>query len=319
MKLRIDPWDPEYGSSVELEPEPGLPEGLVLDVEVVGQWAPIAPGAVPPPRCCAFIDGVRRVDARLFAQAGDVEAPGLAGSWAVGCARSCSPATVESVEVGRSLVVGGGLGGTPVALWIGRQRLAFQPTSVAGSSPVDPMQGLQNAMRAAEGDLAAEILRGGDCDLVLCDGPLTYFTGGPAVGMIKRQARSYLDGARAPVLAQLRPGERTPLFKLGEQRLERYSWYLRLASRRPIDGVMAGIVRLEVSAQDGIEAALRTANLTAATLPRFAPRPGRDPRAPQNLYPIGALEQTLKHRLGDPALIHRAIEIQLHRELRNAA
>ena len=64
---------------------------------------------------------------------------------------------------------------------------------------------------------------------------------------------------------------------------------------------MAGIVRLEVAAHDGLEAALRLADLTSAALPRFAPRPGRDPRAPQNLFPISALENMLRHRLGDAA------------------
>jgi hypothetical protein len=222
--------------------------------------------------------------------------------------------------VGRSLVLGGGLPHNgAVDLRIGRHRLAFSPTSVAGSSPMDPVLGLQNAMRAAEERMAQDVLARGECDLVVCDGPLTYFSEGPAVGMVKRHARTYLEGQEAAVLPLLQPGERTPMFKLGEQRLERYSWYLRLTPSRAIDGVMASIVRLEVAASGGLEAAIRLADLTATTLPRFAPPPGRDPRAPQNLYPIGALEQTLRHRLGDPALIHRAIEAQLHREVRDAA
>ena len=108
------------------------------------------------------------------------------------------------------------------------------------------------------------------------------------------------------MLGLLDVGERTPIFKFGEQRLERYSWYLRLATRRAIDGAMAGLVRLEVAAFDGLDSASELAELTGATLPRFAPTPGRDPRAPQNLYPIGALESRLRHRLGDPALIRRA-------------
>jgi hypothetical protein len=50
-------------------------------------------------------------------------------------------------------------------------------------------------------------------------------------------------------------------------------------------------------------------------LPRFASDAARDPRAPQNLYPIGGLEAQLKHRLGDPAVVRRAIEAQLHSEV----
>jgi hypothetical protein len=136
--------------------------------------------------------------------------------------------------------------------------------------------------------------------------------------MIKRQSRSYLDPPRAKVLGQLAAGERSPIFKLGEQRLERYSWYLRLAEQRVIDGTMAGIVRLEVAARDGLDAALHLAELTSAALPRFAPRPGRDPRAPQNLFPISALESVLRHRLGDAALVRRALEVQIYQEVLRA-
>jgi hypothetical protein len=137
--------------------------------------------------------------------------------------------------------------------------------------------------------------------------------------MVKRQSRSYLDPARAAVLGRLARGQRSPIFKLGEQRLERYTWYLRLADRRAIDGTMAGIVRLEVGASDGLDAARRLADLTGAVLPRFAPTLGRDPRAPQNLYPVGALESALRHRLGDAALVRRALEARIYMEVSRAA
>jgi hypothetical protein len=319
MKLRIDPWDPEYGSSIELEPELGPPRGLALDVEVDGQWAPVAaPTRVELP-CCAFIDGVRRIDARLFAEDDEEgEAPALAGSWAVGTALSTRPPRIAEIRVGRELVIGGGLQVEAIEIEIGGQSLRFDARSVAGTTPLDPIQGLQNAMREAEANLAEQTLAAGQPDLVVSDGPLTYFATGPAVGMIKRQSRSYLDPARAQVLAQLNAGERSPIFKLGEQRLERYSWYLRLAEQRVIDGTMAGIVRLEVAARDGLDAALRLAELTSAALPRFAPRPGRDPRAPQNLFPISALENLLRHRLGDAALVRRALEVQIYQEVLRA-
>jgi hypothetical protein len=105
------------------------------------------------------------------------------------------------------------------------------------------------------------------------------------------------------------------MFRFGEQRLERYSWYLRLAPQRVIDGTMAGLVRLEVAAVDGVESARGLAELTARVLPAFAPVPGRDARAPQNLYPISALESRLRHRLGDPALIRRALEMSIYQEV----
>ncbi|MFS8586536.1 MAG: hypothetical protein FWJ72_15825, partial [Acidimicrobiia bacterium] len=49
------------------------------------------------------------------------------------------------------------------------------------------------------------------------------------------------------------------------------------------------------------------ADVVAATLPRFASQPHNDPRAPQNLHPIAGLERELKRRLGDAALLERAL------------
>ena len=48
---------------------------------------------------------------------------------------------------------------------------------------------------------------------------------------------------------------------------------------------------------------------------RFASDPMHDPRAPQNLIPIGGLEARLKHLLGDASVVRRAIEAQLHSEV----
>jgi len=112
-----------------------------------------------------------------------------------------------------------------------------------------------------------------------------------------------------PVLARLEMGWRSPLFALeSPARFARYSWFLRLARPHRIDADLAGLVRLEVAASVGKLAALRLAGACAAFLPRFAPSRGRDPRAPQNLLPIGALESHLRHLLGDPRLIRRQIQ-----------
>ena len=48
------------------------------------------------------------------------------------------------------------------------------------------------------------------------------------------------------------------------------------------------------------------AGVVTAQLPRFAGRPW-DPRTPQNLAPVGALEAWLRHRMGDPRFIRRAL------------
>ena len=48
-------------------------------------------------------------------------------------------------------------------------------------------------------------------------------------------------------------------------------------------------------------------DLVAATLPRFASEAHKDPRAPQNLYPIAGLEHRLRHLLGDQLVLDRAL------------
>lgn len=308
--LRVDPWDPEYGTSLELEAIDEPPQAVALDVEPV-PWQPVVPARVDELPCCAFIDGVRRIDVRLFAEEAGAMAPALAGSWATGVAWSTRPPTVGEIVVGRTLMVGGGLTHGDLTPRAGGDELRYVSIGVSGTTPLDPIVGLQNVMREAEAALARRVFLAGEAELLVLDGPLTYFADGPIVGMIKRQSRSYLPNEQSSILGQLAAGERTPLFQLGEQRLERFSWYTRLAPVRPIDGAMTGIVRLEVPKEIGLEKARSLADLTTSVLPRFASVVGRDPRAPQNLYPVGQLERLLRHRLGDAELVKRAVEVAL--------
>jgi len=308
--LRVDPWDPGYGASLELEALEEAPQTVELDVEPV-PWRTLPSDGVSSVPCCAFVDGVRRIDLRLFAEETGLSEPALAGSWSVGVAWSTLPPRIDEIVIGRTLVVGGGLSHDDLTLTVGAEELRYVFIGVSGPNPLDPIIGLQNVMREAEAALARRIFLSGDADLLVLDGPLTYFADGPLVGMIKRQSRSYLPADRAKILNELKAGERTPLFQLGEQRLERYSWYTRLAPMRRIDGVMTGVVRLEVAKEVGLAKAQSLANLTTGVLPRFASVVGRDPRAPQNLYPVGQLERVLRHRLGDASLVTRGLEAAL--------
>jgi hypothetical protein len=214
------------------------------------------------------------------------------------------------------LVVGGGLTHpSSLTLNIGDAELCYAYRAAAGDETIDPVLGLQNAMREGEAELARAAAGEGAFDLLILDGPFSYSVPSvPVVGMIKRQVRPYLSTERAAVLGELATGERTPIFLLGEQQLERYSWYCRIGNRRPIDGLMTGIVRLEAATVLGLAEAVRLADAAARVLPRYATRIGRDPRAPQNLYPVAALEAKLHHRLGDLALVRRGLEAFLWRQ-----
>jgi hypothetical protein len=42
---------------------------------------------------------------------------------------------------------------------------------------------------------------------------------------------------------------------------------------------------------------------------RYASAAHKDPRAPQNLYPVGQLERKLHHLLGDRELLYRSLRV----------
>ncbi len=198
---------------------------------------------------------------------------------------------------------------------LGGRLLRFAPETVPENTPVAPLQGLQAAMRRSEAGLAERLAP--ERDVVFLDGPLSYVTQahGPLVGFVKRLLQNYLEPEPALLLRRLEVGERTPVFLIEGARTPRYSWYLRLGAGRPVDTALAGVVRLETSGALDLARVSALADLSARYLPRFASDPARDPRAPQNLYPIGGLEARLRHLLGDPLLLRRAIEEQVHDEV----
>jgi hypothetical protein len=67
------------------------------------------------------------------------------------------------------------------------------------------------------------------------------------------------------------------------------------------------VVRLECSADLPLPEVRRLASLSARLLPPLASSPHKDPRAPQNLVPIGGLERELRRRLGDQQLLFRSL------------
>jgi len=320
--LRVDPWDPDFGSSIDSDEDPDRPPPPV-EFDEKTAWEPIEPGPPPELPCCAFVDGVRRVDLHLFAEEGDVVAPALAGSWAVGAAWTMKPPKVDDIRIGRVIVVGNGLLHEPVTMSIGGQDIRFESMSAPVRTPRELLQKLQDLLREGEAALSEAIAERGEADLIIQDGPLTYTGRGrtPAMGIIKRQTQRYLDPDRQRLLGTLTVGQRTPIFRFESRQLPRYSWYTRIATPRPIDGSMAGLVRMEIGAGEdstpgaNLGTARRLANLTASTLPRFAAPMWRDSRSPQNLYPVGQLETILRSRLGERDLVRRGFESALWRNM----
>jgi hypothetical protein len=185
---------------------------------------------------------------------------------------------------------------------------AYQPHAVA-SDDVDKLsQAVQERMAMLERTVAAAQFAGvaqPAAMLLVLDGPLTgKLDLQGAVGYVKSHHVSYLPAEAAAVLGQLAAGERSPLF-VTQGTFSRFSWYLRLTP--DASHPWAALVRCEASADLPLPHATALADRAALTLPRFASTPHKDPRAPQNLYPIAGLERELRRRMGDAAWVYRAL------------
>jgi hypothetical protein len=317
LTLKIDPWNPAYESALQLdELADSAPVEVDPFVETKDWSVPAATAVWPRPEAIAFIDGVQRVDSRVIGDEDGRLIYGAFSSLAVGAV--ISRPTGASVSPGfpeRILALTGGASFAPVDVICGRLVLRFQPQSTTVATIAGVNEALSSARQAAETRFGERLADEG-YPLVVVDGPIGFW---PArhtsvVGLIKTIHKQYLSAPQSDLLAGLSPGERTPIFRIGRDR-PALSWYLRLGPRRPIEHSWAGIVRLEAMEFVGVEAVVRLADLTARHLPDFASSRIRDARAPQNIYPIGALEDRLRRQLGDAEFIRRSIEAHLFQEV----
>ena len=303
MRFAVEAWAPDYGAPVGADDDLAQSDAFVdCEVEVpLARWAPCTPPAgTEAPGHVVFTDGVRRVEAQVWVVEDDGRTrPGICASYAAGAVRCNAKAEVVAYEVRRALF-----------------------TAAATAEPIETVHG-PFAVRAAAGDTAEqlslclqqrmtdlelEVARmAGDADLVCVDGPLRRGGQLPGtVGYIKTHHVRYLTGPADDVVGRLAPGQRTPVFLVSAPLSSRYSWYLRLPGAGG-GHPWSGIVRCETEADLEPAEVAALADRVSVALPRFASAAQKDPRAPQNLYPIGGLERVLRHRLGDAAVLYRAL------------
>ena len=297
MRFTVETWAPEYGTPTDGEAgetAAKVDPGIELPA---AEWRPIAPD-IAPSGDVLFIDGVRRVDANLWIEQPEgVPVLGLCATYSAGVVRCNGTADTVAATVERGLFTS-----AVGAIDIRTKHGDYQVRATAGTTPPEMWLGIQQRMGELEGSVAAQ--RAQDGGLVVVDGPLSHHQRVPdAVGYVKTQHVHYLPPDLRHVMMGLPVGRRTPMFLVTGMR-SFFSWYLRLAVA---PGPMGGIVRCEVSADRNAAEAGRLADRVTATLPRFASHEHKDPRAPQNLYPIGGLERSLRRRLGDQGLLVRAL------------
>jgi hypothetical protein len=309
-RISIEPADPRYGLADQVV----WSQDEVEAVELAEDQS-LRTHAVAPPleaRPLAFVDGVRRTEAWLYHEDATTgsSARGLAGSFGTGCVRVEPSRRPEFGEhrIERLLIWGSGVSADDTLPEVeGGWR--WHPASIPDVEPEAPLHELQRRMRIAEAELAEEIATAGT--LTVLDGTLAAVRAPDTtiVGYVKTHHRALLSPDQHARVPRLRAGERTTLFQLHRQGLRGrpYSCYFRLADSGPLASPWSGVVRLEVPESGGLERARGLVDAVAAVLGRFAGVPHRDPRAPQNLQPIGALETRLRHLLGSPALALRAV------------
>lgn len=302
-RFTVESWAPEFGSPFDADTQQDTHKPQVdVAVEMApAAWQPI-PVRTDRARTAMFVDGVRRLDARVWVEEPDGVKLAICASYAAGAVRCNGAAEVVSARVERRVV------GPPSLDGIATNAGTFAPIHLVTDTLPDLVNEIQRALQGLEGAVT-EALE--PAPILIVDGSLTGRENVPnAVGYLKSHQVVYLEGAPGQVVAQLAPGERTPIF-LVQTSWSRYSWYLRLPGGQ--GHPWSGIVRCEAAAYLSPAEAIHLADLAAATIPAFASHEYKDPRAPQNLYPVAGLERELKRRLGDPGLVYRALRLASHR------
>jgi hypothetical protein len=348
MRFSIDAWDVGYGTALAVAEEdlPASVRRVETDVETpADRWAPIpVAGDVPHPSAVLFVDGVRRIDARVWIDDspapddGTMNAPRVGGiaatasmavcaSYAAGVVCCCGQpgrrqAHLLAAEIRRGLFTT-----AAHATDIQTRADTYRARHTVGSDTVPLTMTLSNALQQALAEievitaLAARTalpaqhagsspcgLDGADDDLLVIDGPLRNRAHLPrTMGLIKTHRAGYLPPELNQVVAALTPGQRTPVFLMATS-WERHAWYLRLPSTPDVPGApWAGVVRCEAATDLSRPQLTALANLSQTVLCRYASVAYKDSRAPQNLVPIAGLENTLRHLLGDTRVLYRAL------------
>jgi hypothetical protein len=315
-RIFVEDWASSFGSPYLVVPDEAQGTAVFVEDTVFVEDAmfveqgerPRTHSSIPAggvDRPLAFVDGVRRGDASLYQEDSTTGllARGIAGSHACGAviAGPGERPVFAHERVSHTVIWGSGLTGTLPAQDGG---WSWQVASIESDDPDAPLQELQQRMRKAEGLLAENLCHDGY--LTIVDGPLSYVRSRdvPVVGFVKTHTRPLLALEHHLRVPELTAGQRTGLFAIGE---DRYSCYLRLAQPNTFAGPWSGIVRLEVPQSVGLAATVDVVDALRVSLPRFAGIAHRDPRAPQNMQPVGALERHLRHLMGDAQLARRAV------------
>jgi hypothetical protein len=340
MRIRLDPWPIDtFDAQLSMQAF----RGDVIDIETP-RWAALPARPIPDHlHTVHVVDGKPRMEARLLLDTDGGEPTfGGYGAFVVGAVELCPhgrrEAVLKDVRARRVLALCGGSDVSPdePSRLLPRNphsgELLYSIEPAEGNDPTAPQRKLQSLMLAAEQQLshglASQVPYDEDDDeetlavLTLQDGPLRRgYRSGAVVGCVKTMQTMYVTPDRAYLLAELGPGERSPIlhFRYEGGSEARFTWYVRLCKSEFYQHPYAGVMRLEMHApyeSDFLPEIVRTvADLSGTLLCRLGSKGHKDPRAPQNLIPTRALEQAMGRAMGDASIVMRRIRAHLQDQL----
>jgi hypothetical protein len=229
MKLSLEPWMPEYDTS--LQEQPGLlssrPNDVNLFVEGLEAWNPVQPLATRAAEVdferLYFIDGRRRIEAKVYGETlvndEPQASPGLLGTFAVGLVESRmtnSPATILETLISRVLVLNHPEGENLIIKTRGHEYgdLEYKFVQINDTVNTDTAltTRLQFLMRNAEDELSSSLSL--DDALLILDGPLQRRAPDRALGYVKTIHNFYVPPLEQRTIRQLQRGQRTPIFSI---------------------------------------------------------------------------------------------------------
>ncbi len=316
QRFQLHPWDPDTLYTVTDFDTDG-DEHVELDLEAAeADWRPLTPLDAPA-RTVHFVDGARRHDA-----AGTLgERPCLFVVVGVGSVTSTLGTRVEPPRPrpARRLVIVGASGeeeeagraGVRIAPVVLRQLgIAYEPR-VVSSAEQQLAAEAQRLMLHWEGELAEGLAAAFPSDMVVVDGPLRRSESFQnVVGYVKTTRRERLPRAQHAVLDSLRPGQRTPVYRVtaGDRSLgERLEWVIRPRGAAPGVDPRHGLVRVQANSALPLAEARALADWSAAALPAYSADYHHDARAPQQLLIIKNLESDLRRTFGNRDLLLGAL------------
>jgi uncharacterized protein len=327
--IRLEPWSMGYDAPVSINPEE-IPASDRVNTEVEfgnGEWQPIRAAIAPElPNQILFVDGRRRIDALCNGRINEDILYGAFATIAVGAVlvdRENRRAKCIAPEVQRIIAFGRNITPPPITISCpigGRGDLKYNRCITKAENESDtPTQLVQRDMLDEELRITNQLSLNNDLikedTLIVRDGPLLYGVyqkPSNTIGYVKTMGKAYLTGGNDQVMRSLKVGERTPIFRISNTNGSNLSWYLRSGSKDLNYKKLGyhdlhGIIRIDLDGAIPLERAKAIADQSTYLIPQYASHPTRDPRAPQNLTPVGALEKELGRRMGSRELISRRL------------